>query len=402
MIQSRETFAILFFMRYDKEDKSGNAPVYMRITINGEKAEYALKRKLSPKEWNGGSFKGNSGAVKELKSFMDTLRVRVREIQDDFIRKNETASAKQVVDVLNGKNTRIYKSVVDVFNLHNAMVYNLIGIDYATATYTRYVTTLKHIKDYMLIKYGRKDMSLQEMDYDFIRGFEMYMKTTRKCNHNTTMKYVKMYKAIIHYALKNDWLEKDPFSKFECKIEKVDRTFLSDNELKLLQEKIFDNERLDAIRDVFLFACYSGLSYSDISKLTKDHISEGVDGRRWIFIKRTKTNVLSKIPLHSIAESILEKYKDHPVCNTKGLLLPIPSNQKVNEYLKEVAAICHINKNLTFHIARHSFSTTVTLEKGVSIEAVSNMLGHTQIRTTQIYSKVTENKIAEETKFFNE
>ncbi len=349
----RNTFAALFYMRNDKINKKGEAPIYLRITINGEKAEYATGERTTPQIWNEGKIKGNSAPAKRVKDLMDNLRAQVMDIRNDYRRQEKQIIPKQVVAILNGKTIMSSKSVCEVFELHNAMVYNLINIDYAQATYTRYITTLKHIKEYIMTKYGEKDMLLSAMDFDFIRGFEIYMKITRKCNHNTTMKYIKMFKVIIHYAIKNDWIEKNPFINFECPIEKTEREFLSDDELRLLREKEIEIDRLAIIRDIFIFSCYTGLAYSDVAKLTKNNISKGVDGGDWLFVNRTKTNIKSTIPLHSIAKEILENYKEHPISETKKVLLPIPSNQKVNAYLKEVGDICGINKNLTFHMARH-------------------------------------------------
>lgn len=350
----RNTFAILFYVRNDKINKNGEVPVYMRITIDKVKAEYATGERIAPSIWNEGRIKGNSGAAKRIKETMDILRSRAMEIRSTY-NLNEPLTARYIVDTLNGKITSKTKSksVMEVFNLHNGMVYNLIGIDYAQATYTRYITTLKHIKEYMEKNYKVSDMLLTDLDYEFIRGFEIYMKTIRKCSHNTTMKYIKMFKVITNYAVKNDWLDKDPFKLFECKIERIEREHLTEEEIQVIRKKEFSSERLDNVRNIFVFSIFTGLAYVDVAKLTKSNIITGVDGKQWLSIPRTKTGIITTVPLLPPAMKILEKYKDHPIAEIKGTLLPVPTNQKLNEYLKEIATLCKIDKNLTFHTARH-------------------------------------------------
>lgn len=397
-ILERNSFALSFLIRKDKINKEGNVPLYMRITIDKAKAEYATGERLSLSIWNEGKIKGNSGTAKRIKDTMDTLRGRVMDIKNNYRDSETPLTARLIVDILNGKLVVKSKSLLEVFKLHNGMVYNLIGIDYAKATYSRYQTTMNHVAEYIKTKYKKNDISLPDLNYDFIRGLEIYFKKDRACNHNTTMKYIKNLKVITHYALKNEWMAVDPFINFECKIEKVERPFLSEEELQLLINKEFAIDRLDLVRDMFLFACYTGLAYVDVAKLSVDNLRQGVDGNLWIYLHRTKTNVKSTIPLSPIPLSILKKYKEYPQVEDKGVLLPILSNQKMNAYLKEVADLCGITKHLTFHVARHTFATTVTLEKGVSLESVANMLGHSSTRTTEDYSKVTEVKIANETK----
>lgn len=397
-IIGRNTFAILFLIRKDKVNKLDEVPLYMRITINGAKAEYATGERIPLKIWDNGKIKGNSGVAKRVKETVEVLKARVMEFRRNHDATTEPLTARYIVDTLNGKTTikAKSKSVMEVFKLHNGMVYNLIGIDYAQATYTRYETTMKHIKEYMQTKYKVSDLLLTDLDYDFIRGFEIYMKTTRKCSHNTTMKYIKMFKVITNYAVKNDWLDKDPFKLFECKIEKIEREFLTDEEIQTIRDKKFSSERLDNVRNVFVFSIFTGLAYVDVAKLTKANIVTGVDGKPWLSIARTKTKVMSSIPLLPPATKILEQYKEHPLCEIKGTLLPVPTNQKTNEYLKEVASLCGIEKNLTFHIARHSFGTTIMIGNKVSSEALKPQMGHTDIKTTQIYSHQDEYKIAKE------
>ena len=194
----------------------------------------------------------------------------------------------------------------------------------------------------------------------------------------------------------NGWLTKDPFANYKAKVKEVIREFLTEQEIQSLMEKEFVSERLELVRDIFVFSCFSGLAYIDVKQLSKDNIVLGIDGDKWINKNRQKTDTNSKIPLLPTAQYILDKYANHPVCVNEDKLLPIFSNQKMNAYLKEIATVCGINKELTFHIARHTFATTVTLSNGVPIETVSKMLGHTNLKTTQHYAKILDKKISED------
>lgn len=240
-------------------------------------------------------------------------------------------------------------------------------------------------------------MLLTQLDYEFIKNFELYMKLQRKCSHNTTMKYIKMFKVITNYAVKHDWLDKDPFKLFECKLEKIEKEYLTDDEIQAIRDKEFDSERLDNVRNIFVFAIFTGLAYVDVAKLTSQNIKTGINGQPWLYSARAKTGVVASIPLLPPALEILEKYKDHPLCEIKGTLLPVPTNQKTNEYLKEIAVLCGIeNKNLTFHMARHTATTTIFIGNQMSSEATKNIVGHSDIKTTQTYTHQDENKIAKE------
>jgi site-specific recombinase XerD len=210
------------------------------------------------------------------------------------------------------------------------------------------------------------------------------------------MKYITMLKKVINMAVNNDWMEKNPFAAFKCTKLNVHREILDEAEILQLHEKEFNIERLEEVRDIFLFCCYTGYAFADVEKLQRTDLAKGIDGDAWIFAKRKKTNTVSNVPLLPQAEEIIKKYEHHPYCVKTGALLPVKSNQKMNAYLKEIASICGIKKELTMHIARHTFATTVTLSNGVPIETVSKMLGHTKLVTTQIYAKVLENKVSED------
>ena len=247
-------------------------------------------------------------------------------------------------------------------------------------------------------KYKIADVDIDKLNYEFISEYEFWLKSVRKCGHNTTMKYLANFKKIVLRCLKNGWLQKDPFLGFNMAKREVERTALTEYELEKLSNIKFSIERLEIVKNIFLFSCYSGLAYADVLKLKRSEIAAGIDGEKWIFTKRQKTDVSSRIPLLPAALEIINRFEGHPQCKEKDRVLPVLSNQKMNSYLKEIADACGISKNLTYHIARHTFATTVTLSNGVPIETVSKMLGHRNIKTTQHYAKILDKKISEDMK----
>jgi len=394
-MQKVRTFSISFHLRKDKVDEKNTAPIYMRVTINGERIEIAVNRRCYLDKWLDGRPFGTSNEVKRLVRYLDSMKNRIYEINRDFIDRKEQVTAEKIKARFNNQDDAS-KSLVEVFKHHNSQVKELIGKDFSPATYKRYETTLAHVKNFLRHTYKSDDIFLRDIKYDFITSFDFYLKTVRNCSHNSALKYLKNFRKVIFLSLKNDWLSKDPFMRFSSKLQQVERGFLTADELSTIEKKRILMPRIEKVRDAFVFACYTGLAYVDVSKLTHEHIIPGIDGMKWIFINRTKTNTKQRIPLLPKAEEILRKYTDLSDEKPKGPIFPDISNQKMNAYLKEVADMCGIDKNLTFHIARHTFATTVTLTNGVPIESVSAMLGHKSIRTTQIYSKVVEEKVGQD------
>jgi integrase len=245
-------------------------------------------------------------------------------------------------------------------------------------------------------KYKINDIRVKEIDHRFITEFEFYLRSVRKCNNNSALKYIKNFGKVVRICLANGWITVNPFLNYKIRIRKVDRPFLNKEELETMALKTFVSPRLEQVRDIFLFSCYTGLAYIDVQQLKRSEIVKGIDGEQWIYTNRQKTSTPSRIPLLPYALSVIEKYKDHPQCEVEDKLLPILSNQKMNAYLKEIADLCAIPKDLTFHIARHTFATTVTLLNGVPIETVSKMLGHTNIKTTQHYARILDIKVGED------
>jgi site-specific recombinase XerD len=268
-----------------------------------------------------------------------------------------------------------------------------VGKDYAPLTLQRYKAGFAHVQTYLERNYNGVEHLINEVNHQFITGFEQYLKVIAGCQHNSAMKHVKALKKIIGIALARDIIRKNPFANYRITIKPTDRGYLMDHELKQLEEQEFKMERLGIIRDLFLLQCYTGLAYKDLEALSPHHIVIGEDGGNWIFIKRGKTGVLCKIPILTVPQRILDSYSNHPICTKRGKVLPVPSNQKMNAYLKEIATICGINKDLTTHLARHTFATTIALANDMPMETLSKLLGHRKITTTQIYGRILDKKI---------
>ena len=336
--------------------------------------------------------KGNTKDASIINGQVEVIKSKINTICLEYNFRNEELTIDRLKDLVNGKSKSSKRTLNQIFQQHNKQMKALVPREYAPGTLERYETSLNHTINFLKHQYNKEDIALDEIDHSFIMDYDFYLRTERNCSNNTTVKYLKNFKKIINLCLANDWLQKDPFINYKAKLDKVDRIFLSTQEINAIYNKKFDTDRLTIVKDIFIFSCFTGLAYVDISNLTQQHLVKGIDGNFWIHTKRQKTDTHTRVPLLEIPLEIIEKYKDHPLCSN-GKLLPVYSNQKMNEYLKEIATINNINKELTFHCARHTFATTVTLSNGVPIESVSKMLGHTNIKTTQHYARITEQKI---------
>jgi site-specific recombinase XerD len=395
--------SVLFFVKRTKTNVDGLLPIFIRITINGARIEFSTKRLTTSEKWSveGNRMKGTSADSKATNSYLDTLKAKIFDYQQQLIREDNLVNAENMRNKILGVEKRSHM-LIGIFQQHNEEIKALVGREFATATYTRYETSLKHTIAFLNWKYKVSDIDIRKIDHEFVTNYEFYLKSIHKCNQNTTAKYIKNFGKIVRRCLANGWIDRDPFINYKCKIVEVDRAYLSQDEIETMFNKVFATDRLNQVKDIFLFSCFTGLAYVDVKKLSRKNIGFGVDGERWIFINRTKTDTRSNIPLLPIASALLEKYKDHPQVVNEEKLLPILSNQKMNSYLKEIADVCEINKELTFHIARHTFATTVTLSNGVPIESVSKMLGHKNLKTTQHYAKILDLKVSNDMQILRE
>lgn len=388
------TFASIFYLRNSRLDKNGKAGIYFRITVNGQRAEISIQRKTSPEKWCSitARIKGSNRESKEINHYMDQLESKAYEIHSKLVIKKKPFNAETIKNKLLGKGTA-HKTLLAIYEEHNAQIKELIGFDYSYGAYRRHVRTMNHLAGFIQKEYRASDLYVMEVDLNFVNGFHHYLKTQKVGNQNTVTKYVVNFKKIMRMAFANNWVKKDPFYYWKAEWKKVEREVLTEVELRSLIKLNLDSKSLEQVRDIFVFCCFTGLAYVDVRKLSNNHIVHGIEGKRWIKIKRAKTDSLSTVPLLPIAENILHKYKDCSQSILTEALLPVISNQKTNGYLKEIASACGIKKKLTFHLARHTFATTVTLSNGISIESVSKMLGHQSLKTTQIYAKVIDKKL---------
>jgi site-specific recombinase XerD len=390
----KTNFSLLFYMKKQKNYQSGSAPIYIRITVSGKRSETTTGRECEPSRWNTGA--GRANGTKEdtraFNAFLDDLQTKVYQAHRLLTEADELITAETIRNKFLGK-TEKPRSLIEIFKDHNKKVEALIGKEYAKGTLCRYQTSLKHTIDFLKWKYNLTDIDIKKVDHAFLMEYEFYLRSERKCANNSAVKYIKNFGKIIRICIANRWLTYDPFLNYKNKIKTVDRVYLTTGELQAMINKDMVTDRLTQVRDIFLFCCFTGLAYADVKKLRRWDLVTGIDGEQWISIKRQKTDTPSRIPLLPAASILMQRYADHPNCENSGRVLPVLSNQKMNSYLKEIADVCGINKPITFHIARHTFATTVTLLNGVPIESVSKMLGHTNIKTTQHYAKILDIKV---------
>jgi len=392
-----KSFGLLFYLKKPKNYVKGEAPIYLRITVDGIPKELSVKRSCEVLKWNAhaGRALGTKENVKALNSYLETYQAKVFEAKRKLIESDQLVTASAIKDVLMGVDQRD-KMLIRIFEDYNADVKKLIGIDYSQSTWTKYDRTKRFTQEFIQWKYKVDDIHIRQLNFEFVTQCELYYKTVRKCCHNTTLKYISILKMVILYCIANQWLDHDPFALFEMRKEDVEPTFLTKEEIQLITEKEISIDRLKRVRDVYVFCCFTGLAYADVEKLNRNEILIGVDNQLWIFTNRLKTKVKSRIPLLPASLRLIKEYEGDPACINSNKVLPVLSNQKYNAYLKEIADICGITKNLTTHTARHTFGTTVTLSNGVPIESVSKMLGHKKISTTQHYARVLDIKVSED------
>lgn len=388
----KSTFKILFYLKRDKIKKNGKVPIFCRITIDKAASRFNLKAEIDEKLWNVdfGRANGKSKEAVEVNQILDNTSASLHTIYRKILNKDNYVTAEKVKNSYLGLSTDA-TTLLELYQQHNDDMTKAVGVTVAKATLQKYKVTYKRLEEFMKSRYNISDISLKEIDHRFITDFELFLRVDSKCNVNTTYKYMRFFKKIILMARNNGWILTDPFGNYKIRYEKVDRGYLTDDEMGLMMNKDFGSDRLNQVRDIFIFSCYTGLAYVDVSQLVYNDIRESFDKNLWIMTKREKTNIDVNVPLLDIPKQIIKKYEGK---TSNNRVLPVISNQKLNAYLKEIANICNINKNLTFHLARHTFATTITLSKGVPIESVSKMLGHTNIQTTQIYARITNEKIS--------
>ena len=380
---------VSFFARKALTKKTGMVPIYCKVRYNDTTVQFYTQIDVLYINWDSKRTRVRGNSKKALNLELETIRVDIIDKYNALIKTNIIITAKTVLDFYKN-DTLIMNSIINVFKQHNENMKSLIGVEYSYGSYKNYKTTLKRLKNYIAKKYNANDISLTQIDYNFIYNFSQFLLLYTECNHNGMMKHIQRFKKITNFCIKNNYITKDPFVGFKISFKKTNRVYINKEELYILKN-IKLNSSLNKVRDIFLFACYTGLSYIDLYNLNIKNIQKGNDGLEWIYIKRHKTDIPSNVPILPYALYILDIYKKYKNTNR---IFPMISNQKTNKALKEIALLCNFNKKLTFHSARHTFATTITLTNGVPIESVSKMLGHNNIKTTQIYARVIESKIS--------
>ncbi len=389
----RHTFSVSFFLRKKHQIQSKPQTIVVRITVSGQSVEIATHLKCYAKDWKPQmqQAKGRGTVALTLNNSLHDIRARINHIFHQQTQYGESTSP-QVIKEIYQDESRTKHHLLSFFEIHNENIKKQIGKGRTKATHQKYEVTRKHLKNYLKTTLSQNDILISKINHKFIWEFEIYLKTIANCGHNTTAKFMQFFKRIIRLALHNHYIKDDPFQNYQIKLQEVHRSYLTTEELKIIINKTIEIKRLDLVRDLFVFASFTGLSYGDLKKLQRQHLYLQ-NGELWLRINRRKTNQPSTMKLFDIPKHLIEKYNDPS--HNHNHIFPVPSNQKVNTYLKELADICGITKNINFHLARHT-AASLALSNGMPIESVAKMLGHKNIRTTQLYAKITDMKLSQD------
>ena len=393
-MQAQSTFSILFWIEKSRL-KNGKAPLSARITVDGKRAEISTHRKVSLLEWDTDAqmLVSKSQEAKDTNNYLAIMKAKLLSCQSKLEARGEDITAEKIKNEYVGVRAE-RKTIADAFAFKLKLLKEEIEKEKKVqATYVKYEYTLDKIKSFLQAQYKVTGMYLDEVKFSFINDLEHYLSITLNLDNNTSMKHISRTKTVFKMALERGWVLKNPISTFRCTFIERDPLRLEMEELVTLYEKPITIKKYEEARDCYVFMCYTGFAYIDAYGMTDENIFWGIDKQLWISRNRQKTDGTECVPLLPTALEIINKYKSHPACINKGKLLPLTSNQKFNEYLKAIAAICEINKELTTHTGRHTFATTVTLENDVPIETVGKMLGHRSLKSTQRYARVTRKKI---------
>lgn len=392
-----QTFGISCYLKKPNPFRKGPWPVYLRVTVDGIRKEISLKRSWEKSKWisRGGKANGTGVEAKALNMYLDVMRSKVYAARLMMIEKDQPISSVAIIEIISGVAQR-KKMLLNIYNEFNRDIEKLIGKEYSKDTWERYVRVCGYTREFVKLKYSSEDINIHLLNLEFVKTFYNFLRNEKKCAHNTTIKYIGLLKAVVLFCVDNGWLVNNPFARFDMTLNEVDTVYLTKEELEKIANKNITNERLSTTRDIFMFCCFTSLAYIDVKQLKKSEVKIGVDGNLWIDKRRQKSKVPTKVPLLPITKQILEKYSNDKRCQENDLLLPVISNAKYNEYLKEIASICGISKNLTTHTARHTFGTTVTMSNGVPVESIKQMMGHKKIEQTLHYAQILPTKVSDD------
>ena len=389
----RSSFAILFFIRDSRVRKDGTTSIEVVLTVNGERCAFSTGKKVKSCNWdkNKQQVKGKDEEAQSLNNYLKAIKAKLYQKETELLERGFVITAELLRDAYFDKVESIKeRSLFEIFEEHNQEQEKLIGNGVSKATHWVSVYTIRLLREFVQQKYKREDLYLRELNLNFIQSFHSFLRIDKGMAQNSSTKHLKLLKKIINLSVANSYMAFNPFSTYKVEREPVDIDFLDEEELRKIINFDTPLPRLERAKDMFLFGCFTGLSYIDIKTLTPEHFEKDNTGRIWIKKRRVKTGVLSRIPLLPIAKLILDKYKGGEK------LLPIQDPADINKYLKDIAILCGINKRICFHTSRHTFASTVTLANNISLEVVSKMLGHTNTRMTAHYAKLIDKCIGEQ------
>lgn len=395
------TFNIHFWLKKTSIKKDGTVPVYARIWVDSTPIDVSAKESILEEHWCTVSCRARirTKNAKLINATLDDVKAGLKNAYKQLKDEGRLITSQSVKLRYLGKDKAVM-TCKDLLRYHREEELKKL----ASGTAKNYAATEKYIGRFIQKEFKSDDIYLAQMNYSFIVKFENYLRTcpplrkSQPLNNNGIMKHLERLQKFTTLAFKHGWVKVNPFALYELKYVEFDCPFLEQLEVDTMAELFIPNKSMALVRDVFLFSCYTGLCYIEVKNLKTKDIVKGIDGEQWIMVRRQKSNVPVKLPLLDEAKSILDKYADYPSINNNYSLLRVFSDQKINQYLKKIAKLCHIDKNLTFHVARHTFATTVALLNDVPIETVSKLLGHTKLSTTQKYARVVEKKISEDIK----
>jgi len=389
----RSTFKVLFFLKRDKQKSNGLIPLYCRITVDGQETRFGMKCDVNPKCWDVETGKATGRTTDAVKTnfIVENTKAAIYKVYRELQERDNYVTAEKIKNVFLGIDVK-QQTLLELFDYHNKERKLQIGVNLSKSTYNVYCLVRRIIANFLIYKYNLHDIPVKGVNHQFLSDFEIYLLTVQEYSKNTIVTTMKKFRHIIEVALNKELIHKNPFKEFKLQWQKTNRGYLTQSELETIIDFQFDDKRLEQARDIFVFCAFTGMAHTDVKHLTNKHIQSSFDGKLWIRGKRRKTDIEYHIPLMNTPKMILEKYKGKA---NDDLAIPVFDIVNYNILLKKIAQSCGITKNVSSHLARHTFAT-LALTKGVSIESVSKMLGHTKISTTQIYARIIDEKVSHE------
>ena len=393
---NRKTFCISFFLRRVRTVK-GMAPILARITVNGISKEVYTQCRTPVDKWDTakGRATGRDKLAYEVNAYIDDFRAKVVEIYRTLQAEGLEGNTLEIKERLQspGKQAKMF---LEELTLYCEKRQKEVGVRITQLTSNKYYRLCRYLREYTKQEYKKDDIRLSAVSYGYLDGFNTYLQTAHRCHHNGAVNILDCLRNFMLYCLRNEWIEKNPFKNYKLKeVAPPPKEHLSKKEIELLMEKPMPDLRLENVRDIFVFCCLTGLAFADVKELKREHLTTDEQGNMWIRKPREKTAIMSTIPLLKQPKAILQKYAFDLHCIESGKLLPVPSNQKMNAYMSEIATICGLNKKLTTHCARHTFAC-LAVEYGMPIDVLAKILGHSNTNMTRHYAKFSEQLIGRE------